>query len=71
MVFFLGIKLLIANSKNRVENKLFYQKIALELFETFYKTSATHKDLLKYNKMIRKNLDNVRRQKLAVFHYID
>ncbi len=69
--FFLGIKLLIANSKNRVENKLFYQKIALELFETFYKTSATHKDLLKYNKMIRKNLDNVRRQKLAVFHYID
>ena len=69
--FFLGIKLLIANSKNRVENKLFYQKIALELFDTFYKKSATHKDLLKYNKMIRKNLDNVKRQKLSVFHYID
>lgn len=69
--FFLGIKLLIANAKNRVENKLFYEKIALELFETFYKKSATYKDLLKYNKMIRKNLDNVKLQKLSVFHYID
>lgn len=69
--FFLGIKLLIANSKNRVENKLFYEKIALELFDTFYKKSATYKDLLKYNKMIRKNLDNVKLQKLSVFHYID
>lgn len=69
--FFLGIKLLISNSKNRVENKLFYEKIALELFDTFYKKSATYKDLLKYNKMIRKNLDNVKRQKLSVFHYVD
>ena len=69
--FFLGIKLLIANAKNRVENKLFYEKIALELFDTFYKKSATYKDLLKYNKMIRKNLDNVKLQKLSVFHYID
>lgn len=69
--FFLGIKLLISNAKNRVENKLFYEKIALELFDTFYKKSATFKDLLKYNKMIRKNLDNVKLQKLSVFHYID
>jgi len=69
--FFLGIKLLISNAKNRVENKLFYEKIALELFDTFYKKSATYKDLLKYNKMIRKNLDNVKLQKLSVFHYID
>lgn len=69
--FFLGIKLLISNSKNRVENKLFYEKIALELFDTFYKKSATYKDLLKYNKMIRKNLDNVKLQKLSVFHYVD
>lgn len=69
--FFLGIKLLINNSKNRVENKLFYEKIALELVDTFYKKSTTYKDLLKYNKMIRKNLDNVRRQKLSVFHYVD
>jgi ribosomal protein S7 len=69
--FFLGIKLLISNSKNRVENKLFYEKLALELFDTFYKKSATYKDLLKYNKMIRKNLDNVKLQKLSVFHYID
>lgn len=69
--FFLGIKLLISNSKNRVENKLFYEKIALELFDTFYKKSVTYKDLLKYNKMIRKNLDNVKRQKLSVFHYVD
>lgn len=69
--FFLGIKLLIANSKNRVENKLFYEKIALELFDTFYKKSNTYKDLLKYNKMIRKNLDNVKLQKLSVFHYVD
>lgn len=69
--FFLGIKLLIFNSKNRVENKLFYEKIALELFDTFYKKSATYKDLLKYNKTIRKNLDNVKRQKLSVFHYVD
>ena len=69
--FFLGIKLLISNSKNRVENKLFYEKIALELFDTFYKKSSTYKDLLKYNKMIRKNLDNVKRQKLSVFHYVD
>ena len=69
--FFLGIKLLISNAKNRVENKLFYEKIALELFDTFYKKSITHKDLLKYNKMIRKNLDNVKLQKLSVFHYID
>lgn len=69
--FFLGIKLLISNAKNRVENKLFYEKIALELFDTFYKKSATYKDLLKYNKMIRKNLDNVKLQKLSVFHYVD
>lgn len=69
--FFLGIKLLISNSKNRVENKLFYEKIALELLDTFYKKSLTHKDLLKYNKMIRKNLDNVKLQKLSVFHYVD
>lgn len=69
--FFLGIKLLISNSKNRVENKLFYEKIALELFDTFYKKSVTHKDLIKYNKTIRKNLDNVKLQKLSVFHYVD
>ena len=69
--FFLGIKLLISNSKNRVENKLFYEKIALELFDTFYKKSTTHKDLIKYNKTIRKNLDNVKLQKLSVFHYVD
>jgi ribosomal protein S7 len=69
--FFLGIKLLISNAKNRVENKLFYEKMALELFDTYYKKSATYKDLLKYNKMIRKNLDNVKLQKLSVFHYID
>jgi ribosomal protein S7 len=69
--FFLGIKLLISNSKNRVENKLLYEKIALELFDTYYKKSSTHKDLLKYNKMIRKNLDNVKLQKLSVFHYVD
>ena len=69
--FFLGIKLLINNSKNRVENKLFYEKIALELFDTFYKKSVTHKDLIKYNKTIRKNLDNVKLQKLSVFHYVD
>lgn len=69
--FFLGIKLLIANSKSRVENKLIHEKIALELFDTFLKKSTTYKDLLKYNKMIRKNLDNVRLQKLSVFHYVD
>lgn len=69
--FFLGIKLLISNAKIRVENKLLYEKIALELFETFLKKSNTHKDLLKYNKMIRKNLDNVKLQKLSVFHYVD
>lgn len=69
--FFLGIKLLISNAKNRVENKLLYEKMALELFDTYNKTSSTHKDLLKYNKMIRKNLDNVKLQKLSVFHYVD
>jgi hypothetical protein len=47
------------------------KKLRLELVDTFYKKSATYKDLLKYNKMIRKNLDNVRRQKLSVFHYVD
>lgn len=69
--FFLGIKLLILNAKNRVENKSIQEKIALELFETFLKKSHTYKDLIKYNKMIRKNLDNVKRQKLSVFHYVD
>lgn len=69
--FFLGIKLLIANSKIRVENKLLHEKIALEILETYLKKSITYKDLIKYNKTIRKNLDNVRRQKLSVFHYVD
>ena len=69
--FFLGIKLLISNSKNRVENKLIHEKIALEICDTYFKKSSTYKDLIKYNKMIRKNLDNVRLQKLSVFHYVD
>jgi hypothetical protein len=43
------------------------KKIALELFDTFYKKSATYKDLLKYNKMIRKNLDNVKTSKIISF----
>lgn len=69
--FFLGIKLLISNSKLRVENKLFYEKMALEIYDTFLKKSLTYKDLLKYNKTIKKNLDNIKLQKLSVFHYID
>lgn len=69
--FFLGIKLLISNSKIRVENKPIYEKIALEFYDTYLKRSITYKDLLKYNKTIRKNIDNVRLQKLSVFHYVD
>lgn len=69
--FFLGIKLLISNTKLRVENKLFYEKMALEIYDTFLKKSLTYKDLLKYNKTIKKNLDNIKLQKLSVFHYID
>lgn len=69
--FFLGIKLLISNTKLRVENKLFHEKMALEIYDTFLKKSLTYKDLLKYNKIIRKNLDNIKLQKLSVFHYID
>lgn len=69
--FFLGIKLAILNAKNRVENKSIEEKIALELFETVFKKSKTYEDLVKYNDMIKKNLDNIKLFRLTLFHYVD
>lgn len=62
--------MLLTNAKLRVERLSYVEKIAYEIFDTFNKKSLTYKEMINYNQLVLKNLENMRFVRLRTFRFV-